>query len=233
MTPRGYHPRSAWRRHGLAPAALRWRFLGAGLLALVAPLLLPAATIEGRVALPKTRTTPVVNQRYEIVSKAGVLSTNPPVAVVYLAGEFPRPARPPAAEIRQKDLTFLPSLLPVQVGTKVEFPNLDDTYHNIFSFSPPKRFDLGRYRSDERPVPSVVFDVPGLVTLRCDIHEHMRALILVLETPHFVITDAAGQFRLEGLPAGKYTLKVWVDSKTLREQVVELTPDATLRVDFP
>ena len=56
----------------------------------------------------------------------------------------------------QKDLTFVPTLLPVQVGTRVEFPNLDDTYHNIFSFSPAKRFDLGRYRPDEAPIPSVV-----------------------------------------------------------------------------
>lgn len=193
---------------------------------------LPAATIEGRVVLPKTRATPVVNQRYEIVAKAGVLSTNPPVAVVYLEGPFPKPATQPVTQILQKDLTFLPSLLPVQLGTKVEFPNLDDTYHNIFSFSPPKRFDLGRYRSDERPVPSQVFDAPGLVTLRCDIHEHMRALILVLATPHFVVTDAEGRFTLRDLPAGRYTLKAWVDSKTTREQAVELGADSTLRVDF-
>lgn len=202
----------------------------------LAALLLPvahAATIEGRVTLPKTRTAPVVNQRYEIVAKAGVLSTNPPVAVVYLAGTFPKPATPPRAEMRQKDLTFLPSLLPVQIGTKVEFPNLDNTYHNIFSFSPPKRFDLGRYRSDERPIPSVVFDQPGLVTLRCDIHDHMRALVLVLETPHFILTDADGSFRLTDLPEGKYTLKAWIDSRTTREQVVELKAGAPLRVDFP
>lgn len=202
----------------------------------VALLLSPpagAATIEGRVTLPKGRATPVVNQRYEIVAKSGVLSTNPPVAVVYLAGVFPKPATPPLAEIRQKDLTFLPSLLPVQVGTKVSFPNLDDTYHNIFSFSPPKRFDLGRYRADERPVPSVVFDLPGLVTLRCDIHEHMRALILVLETPYFVLTEADGAFRLTGLPDGRYTLKAWIDSRTTREQAVELKGEAVLRADFP
>ena len=191
-----------------------------------------AATIEGRVPLPKTRATPVVNQRYEIVARAGVLSTNPPVAIVYLEGNFPKPAVQPVTQITQKDLTFLPSLLPVQMGTKVEFPNLDDTYHNIFSFSPPKRFDLGRYRSDEKPVPAVVFDVPGLVTLRCDIHEHMRALILVLDTPHFVITNAEGEFRLMDLPEGRYTLKAWIDSKTTREQFVELKGDATLRVDF-
>lgn len=192
-----------------------------------------AATIQGRVALPKSRATPVVNQRYEIVTKAGVLSTNPPVAVVYLEGSFPKPATPLVTQILQKELTFIPSLLPVQLGTKVEFPNLDDTYHNIFSFSPPKRFDLGRYRADEKPVPSQTFDVPGLVTLRCDIHEHMRALILVLATPHFVMTDAEGRFALTGLPAGRYTLKAWIDSKTTKEQVVELAADATLRVDFP
>lgn len=200
---------------------------------LLAASLASAATIQGRVALPKSRATPVVNQRYEIVTKAGVLSTNPPVAVVYLEGSFPKPSAPLVTQILQKDLTFIPSLLPVQLGTKVEFPNLDDTYHNIFSFSPPKRFDLGRYRADEKPVPSQTFDVPGLVTLRCDIHEHMRALILVLATPHFVMTDAEGRFALTGLPAGRYTLKAWIDSKTTKEQVVELAAEATLRVDFP
>jgi len=193
---------------------------------------LSAASIEGRVELPKTRATPVVNQRYSIVASAGVLSTNPPMAVVYLEGEFSKPATQPVTQIIQKDLAFVPSLLPVQVGTKVEFPNLDDTYHNIFSFSPPKRFDLGRYRSNEKPVPSQVFEVAGLVTLRCDIHEHMRALILVLNTPYFVITNPDGEFRLNGLPEGRYKLKAWIDSKTTREQVVELKGDATLRVDF-
>ncbi len=204
------------------------------LLALVSfARVLSAATIEGRVALPKARATPVVNQRYEIVAQSGVLSTNPPVAVVYLEGSFPAPAVPPVAQIRQKDLTFIPSLLPVQIGTKVEFPNLDDTYHNIFSFSPPKRFDLGRYKPDEQPVPSQVFDVAGLVTLRCDIHEHMRALILVLPTPHFTVTDAEGRFTLAGLPAGRYTLRAWIDSRTTREQPVQLAPGGSVRVDFP
>src|SRR5207244_9048141 len=95
----------------------------------------------------------------------------------------------PTKQVTQKDLTFIPALLPVRVGTKVEFPSLDDTYHNIFSYSPAKRFDLGRYRPDERPVPSQVFDKLGLVTLRCDIHEHMRGLILVLNTPYLVRSE--------------------------------------------
>src|ERR1700757_5249860 len=212
---------------------------GLGLLSLSAILsaipasLLAGTTVEGRVELPKSRSAPVQAKRYEIVTKAGVLSTQPPMAVVYLDGNFPRPASLPTKEVEQKDLTFIPPPLPIEAGTKVQFPNLDDQYHNIFSYSPAKRFDLGRYRPEERPIPSVVFDVAGLVTLRCDIHEHMRGLILVLNTPYFVITDESGRFRLRGLPAGHYALKAWIDSKTTREQPVELKSGATLRADFP
>jgi plastocyanin len=195
--------------------------------------LLASAAVEGHVELPKSHSAPVQAKRYEIVTKGGVLSTQPPLAVVYLDGAFPRPASLPVKQVRQKDLTFIPSLLPVRVGTKVEFPNLDDTYHSIFSYSPAKRFDLGRYRPEERPIPSEIFDKPGLVTLRCDIHEHMRGLILVLNTPYFVMTDTDGHFRLEGLPAGRYTLKAWVDSRTTREKAVELKSGQTLHVDFP
>jgi plastocyanin len=192
------------------------------------------ASVEGRVELPKARTAPVMTKRYEVITTGGVLGTNPPLAVVYLEGSFSKPASLPTKQIAQKDLAFLPALLPVQVGTKVEFPNLEkDTYHNIFSYSPAKRFDLGRYRPDEKPVPSQIFDVAGLVTLRCDIHEHMRGLILVLGTPHFATTDESGHFRLTGLPAGHYTLKAWVDSRTTREHAVDLKSGSTLHVDFP
>lgn len=192
-----------------------------------------AARIEGQVALPAVSAAPVVDQRYEIVIEGGVLRTDPPRAIVYLEGDFPLPAgEPPAARVEQKDLAFIPRLLPVRVGTRVEFPNLDPVYHNVFSFSPARRFDLGRYRADEAEVPAVVFDRPGLVTVRCDIHEHMRAAILVLATPHFVVTDAAGRYRLEGLPPGRYRLKAWIDSRTIREQPVELTAGDALTVDF-
>jgi hypothetical protein len=115
----------------------------------------------------------------------------------------------------------------------VECPNLDDTYHDVFSYSAPKRFDLGRYRADEKPVPAQVFDVTGLVTLRCDIHEHMRGLILVLATPYFVVTDPAGRFRLGGLPPGRYVLKAWVDSQTTLARPVDLKADTVLQLDFP
>lgn len=191
------------------------------------------ATIEGKVALPKNKSIPVMTKRYEVVTKGGVLATNPPLAIVYLEGAPAKSGARATAQVTQKDMNFLPALLPIQAGTTVEFPNEDDTYHNIFSYSPAKRFDLGRYRGDERPIPSVVFDQPGLVTLRCDIHEHMRGLILVLKTPYFTTTDANGHFRLSGLPTGSYTLKAWIDSRTTYEQAVELKSGAKLQIDFP
>jgi plastocyanin len=204
-----------------------------GLTAVIREVSIAQSVIEGRVELPKASSEPVVIKRYEIVTEGGVVATKPPLAVVYLEGSFPK--RNPAADMTmaQKDLAFVPPLLPVQRGTRVAFPNLDDTYHNIFSFSPTKRFDLGRFRSDERPIPSVVFDLPGLVTLRCDIHEHMRAVILVLDTPYFTMSEPGGRFRLSGLPAGRYTLKAWLSSKTTLERSVELMNGSTLHVNLP
>jgi plastocyanin len=214
---------------------MKIRFLlGLFILAVVpAAPVLAAAAIEGRVRLPAVSVTTVINRRYEVVTKGGALSTNPPLAIVYLEGDFPRPAITAVVQMIQKDLMFTPALLPVQTGTRVEFPNQDDTYHNIFSYSAPKRFDLGRYRGDERPIPSQVFDRPGLVTVRCDIHDHMRALILVVDTPHFVVTDEEGRYRFPAVPPGRYVLKAWLDSRTVRSQPVEVTADAVLRIDFP
>ena len=78
----------------------------------------------------------------------------------------------------------------------------------------------------------MTFDKPGLVTLRCDIHEHMRGLILVLNTPYFVMSTA-GRFRLDKLPAGRDTLKAWIDSRTTREKSIDLKDGQTLHVDLP
>ena len=205
-------------------------FLGTGVLPGIA---FGGAVVEGQVELPKPHSAVVVNQRYEVVTTAGAITTSPPLAVIYLDGSFPKPATPVTKVILQKNLTFEPLLLPIQVGTRVEFPNLDDTYHNVFSYSPTKRFDLGRYRRNEKPVPAQIFDRPGLVTLRCDIHEHMRGLILVLPTPHFVISDTEGRYRLTGLPPGRHTLKAWLTSKSTLEQPVELKDGSTIHVNFP
>ncbi|MEO5713449.1 MAG: hypothetical protein ABIT37_08160 [Luteolibacter sp.] len=203
------------------------------ILLLAAAVARAETVIEGHVQLPKTKTAPVMTKRYEIITKGGVLSTNPPVAIVYLEGTFPAPASLPTQQVIQKDFIFQPSLLAVRTGTKVEFPNQDDTYHNVFSFSPAKRFDLGRHRPEDKPLPSQVFDKAGMITLRCDIHEHMRGIILVLDTPHFVVSGQDGNFKLSGLPAGNYKLKAWIDSRTTLEKPVTITNGGRLKVDFP
>ena len=190
--------------------------------------------IEGTVQLPKPSFDRGLNQRYATAPDIALAPTNPPAAVVYLEGDFKAQASVPKtpSQVAQKNVAFAPDLLPVLVGTAVEFPNMDETYHNVFSYSKFKRFDLGRYRKDEKPS-VVVFDKPGAVTIHCEIHERMRGTILVLETPHFIKTDTAGKYRLEHLPPGTYVLKAWVAGDDIRQHPVELKNGMTLHVDFP
>lgn len=188
--------------------------------------------IEGVIPLPKTPAPAVMAKRYEIVSKGGVLSTIPPVGIVWLEGDFPAEQVAETVQITQKNLTFDPALLAVRTGTTIEFPNEDDEYHNVFSYSRPKRFDLGRYLPEERPVPSQVFGKPGMITLRCDIHEHMRAIIIVVDSPYFVTTDSSGHFRLQNLPEGEFTLKAWVNSRLTLSRSVRVVNGELLEVDF-
>jgi hypothetical protein len=134
--------------------------------------------------------------------------------------------------MEQSGYQFSPGVLAVQTGTEITFPNRDDDYHNVFSYSKTKRFDLGRFRKDETP-PALVFDKPGIVRLYCEIHGHMRGIVLVLDTPHFAATSADGHFKLNGLPSGNFTLKAWLDEKTTLEQPVSLKPGKALHVEFP
>jgi plastocyanin len=193
------------------------------------------ATIEGIVQLPPPRMERAVQQRYQTNVEAPVTASNPPAAIVYLEGDFHASdktvSKAPAA-MTQKNIAFAPDLIAVRVGTAVDFPNMDDTYHNVFSYSKAKRFDLGRFRKDEKPG-TIVFDKPGVVTVHCEIHDRMRGVVLVLETPYFQKTDAAGRYRLEHLPAGRFLLKAWVNESDVREHPVELKDGVTLHLDLP
>lgn len=191
------------------------------------------AIVEGNVPLPRFDAKRVSLPRYP---GQNVQPSPPelPAAIVYLEGTFPgvpTPESPPIARMGQRGLQFVPNLLPIRIGTVVEFPNHDDLQHNVLSFSKPKRFDLGRYSRDEKPA-AQRFDKPGLVKLNCDVHAHMRGYILVLDSPYFTRTDTNGNYRLENLPAGKYVLKAWVNERVTLERLVELKVDLVLRVDF-
>jgi plastocyanin len=204
-----------------------------GMLAFLPARARGAAAVEGTVTLPEHPPPPAPNPRYQVKTGAVVGPPDPPAAVVLL--EIPvRHARSKAqrSEMSQHHYQFAPGLLPIERSTIVAFPNLDDEYHSVFSYSRPKRFDLGRYRKDEPPA-ELVFDQVGLVKLYCEIHDHMRGQILVLDTPYFQKTARDGHYRLEGLPAGRHVLKAWIDEATVWEHDVDLVDGQTLRVDFP
>ena len=135
-------------------------------------------------------------------------------SVVYLetapqgAFEDPGAAR---ASLDQKDEAFVPYVLPIAVGTTVDFPNQDRTYHNVFSLSRVKTFDLGRYARGQSK--SVRFDRPGVVRVFCDIHSHMSAYILVFAHRFFAATDPEGRYHIDGIPPGTYEVSVWTDGR--------------------
>lgn len=187
------------------------------------------ATIEGKVEIPRGRPNAAL-PRYPNQS-VQPMPPEPRKAVVYLDGTFPAGSVPNIVRMGQKGFQFDPALLPIRRGSSIEFPNGDDLYHNVFSYSKAKRFDLGRYRKDEKPAVQK-FDRAGVVRLSCEIHSHMEGVILVLDTPYFQKTEADGSYRLEGLPPGKFLLKAWISEKHVYERPVELAPGTRLRVDF-
>ena len=155
-------------------------------------------------------------------------------AVIYVdslpAGE--PSAIPPERRVTlaQKDEAFLPRVVAVAAGTTVDFPNLDPIYHNVFSVSPVKRFDLGKYpRGRSKPV---TFRKPGLVQVYCDIHSQMAAFVLVLPHHGFAQPDAAGRFKLSGLPAGRYILRVWHPDLPPIQRSFDVTPTGSTRVEL-
>lgn len=116
------------------------------------------------------------------------------------------PAAPVSAIMDQVNRAFVPDLLVVPVGSTVEFPNSDSVSHQIYSFSPPKRFQLPLYRG--RPYPPVRFEHTGVITLGCNIHDFMLAYVLVTDAPYFGRTDASGSWSVD-LPRGTYQITVW------------------------
>lgn len=110
-------------------------------------------------------------------------------------------------EIEQVDREFVPYVTVVQTGTTASFPNRDPIMHHVYSFSPPRPFEIKLYSG--RSPTEVLFDKPGVVTLGCNIHDWMIGYVLVVSTPHFAKSDASGVARLRDLPAGAYELRAW------------------------
>lgn len=127
--------------------------------------------------------------------------------VVYLRNAKPQTVAPVRVAIRQQDESFTPRVVAVTVGSEVEFPNDDPIYHNVFSLSRAKNFNLGRYpRGNTR---RVRFDKPGIVKVFCEIHSHMSATVMVLDHPWFAVPDDRGRFELPPVPTGDQSITAW------------------------
>ena len=212
--------------------------LGILLLAVLAPAPPPAVgAVGGTVRLlasapnPPAMLSPYARPRYRPPARSEGGAGSPETVVVYLrsAGRAPAGARTPV-EIVQRGRTILPHVTAIEAGTRVEFPNSDDVFHNIFSLSGPRRFNLGRYPPGESR--AIVFDQPGIVRLFCDIHSEMGGVIVVLDTPYFTKPDADGRFQIAGVPDGTYTAIVWHEAAGMDSAQVVVSGGAEARVDF-
>ena len=144
----------------------------------------------------------------------------------------------------QRNLEFIPHVLPVLVGSTVQFPNNDQVDHNIFSMSRTKKFNLGSYKPGDSK--AVLFDKPGVVEVRCDVHAEMAAYILVLKNPYFAVTDKKGNFQipdvnylqqagLEDLPdlaPGKYFIKSWHEKLKTQKESITITENGDVSVQI-
>ncbi len=157
------------------------------------------------------------------LTRNGHSLSNASKAVVWLtpigvAVEPPRQEPSHIPQLVQKNKSFQPALLVIPVGGKVEFPNHDPFFHNVFSLFEGKRFDLGLYESGTTRF--VQFDKPGVSFIFCNIHAQMSAVVIALATPYFAISDARGEVTLSNVPPGRYRLQIFHSS---------VAPDAVAR----
>jgi plastocyanin len=183
-----------------------------------------SGTIRGRLEI--RRVARATERRPEVAEPGGSGSRDAgeaPRGVVYLE-TGPRGAfeerEPQRAVLDQRNEAFVPHVLAVMAGTVVDFPNSDKTFHNVFSLSKAKRFDLGRYATGRSK--SVRFDRPGVVRVFCDIHSHMNAFVLVFSHPFFDVTELDGRFRLSNVPAGIYTVVGWYEGEQRTSRAVSV-----------
>ncbi len=153
--------------------------------------------------------------------------------VVYLeqVGEnnFDPPKEHPVMD--QKKLTFIPHVLPILRGTTVDFLNSDDVKHNIFSpDETADKFNLGTYAKGV--VKKQTFNKLGEAAVLCNVHSEMEAFIVVLANPYFAKTDRTGNFKIENIPPGKYTLKTWHDKKESLSQEVTVEAGKTTALNL-
>lgn len=163
------------------------------------------ALAGGCFALAFVATAGAADREFIVRTPTGQPLENAAVVLDPVVGKPPQGKT--ATVIEQRDREFVPYLTIVQKGTAVDFPNRDKLKHHVYSFSPAKTFELKLYSG--KPAAPVRFDKTGEIALGCNIHDWMEAHVLVVDTPWFAKTDAAGRARVERVPAGAYRLRLW------------------------
>jgi plastocyanin len=151
-------------------------------------------------------------------------------AVVYLegaSGKYSAPAKP--VQMDQKNQTFIPFVLPVLVGTTVQFLNNDNTGHNVFS-PDGEKYDLGNWGKGESR--TYKFEKKGVYTQLCKMHPSMIAYVVVLDNPHFAVTGSDGSFVIKDVPAGEYTVKVWHERKKAAPSKVTVPASGDVQIEL-
>jgi plastocyanin len=149
--------------------------------------------------------------------------------VIYLEGDS-AVSRPVTAELSQQDRSFTPDLVVVPAGSTVSFPNMDPIFHNVFSLSKVKAFDLGNYPKDHTR--TVTFAKPGIVFVGCHLHANMSAVIVVTPNRWGTSADPEGHFSLRDVPPGTYTVVAWHKSAGFFRKKIEVTAGRNATVDF-
>jgi len=203
------------------------------------PTLSRAGEITGEVILPAIAThgsvplSPYARARYGAAAGISEGSADEFIAVVCIDRHINLIPAPPPRDypvVDQKKLTIVPHLLPIQVGTTVRFTNSDSIYHNLFSLSPAKRFDLGRYPKGR--FRDLTFDKIGVVSVFCDMHATMSGVIYVMPNSYYVGVKVDGKFRLSDVPAGDYRLMAWHERLGERSQSVTVPAEGEVKVNF-
>ncbi len=179
-----------------------------------------AGSVEGSVALgpadlairDHSKPNPYVGQLSASAKMAMAASAaDSTYGVAWIADQAPDAgAALPPARMDQLGQRFVPRILAIVAGQTVEFHNSDNVFHNIFSYSPPKKFDLGRYPKGKSR--SVTFVKAGAVQVYCDIHSDMRGDIIVAPGRIFSLVGPSGRFRIDDVAPGTHTIKVWLPS---------------------
>ena len=200
---------------------------------------LRAADIQGTVQIERRLTRPKVTAAANLYSRgvgvelhsgeaADPLAFERAHVVIYLEG--PIAPKPLSGSIEQKDRQFLPDMLVLPAGSTVSFPNLDPIFHNVFSLSKAKEFDLGNYPKGRTR--TVTFSKPGIIFVNCHLHANMAAVIVITPNEWNTRADEAGHFRLCNVPPGVYTVVAWHKAAGFFRQPVTVTEDGSAPISF-